>query len=257
MTASIKQYVNLDFQKTNQLLNVRAHNVTTTERTALGALLTLDNLGLHVFDTDLGQTFYWVAPGAWDNAIKKIEGAMVYQNAVTDLAVAPVNPEKGFVYMYNGDPGELIWPDQTFLPSAVVEKQDLVIYAGEDKWDVVQGNSEKATEILAGKVKLATTELTNLGVNDTDVITPKKLKGYADHTKIARVFYNDVVDLEAGVAFEIEHNLALQNKDAFNFKVSDSTGQEVSVVCNSVDINKISLTSNITVTGLKVTVIGF
>jgi hypothetical protein len=257
MTASIKQYVNLDFQKTNQLLNARAHNVTTAERIALAASLTADNLGLHVLDIDLGQTFYWVNPGKWDNGIKKIEGAMVYQNAITDLEVAPLNPEKGFVYMYNGEPGELIWPDQTFLPSAVVEKQDLVIYAGEDKWDVVQGNSEKATEILAGKVKLATTELTNLGVNDTDAVTPKKLKGYADHTKIARVFYSDTVDLVAGTPFEVEHGLALQNKDAYTVNVNDSTGQEVSVVCNSVDINKISLTSNIAVTGLKVTVIGF
>lgn len=257
MTASIKQYVNLDFQKTNQLLNSRVHNVTTTERTALGALLTVDNLGLHVFDTDLGQSFYWVFPGVWDNGIKKIEGAMVYQSAISDLAVAPVDPQKGFVYMYNGDPGELTWPDQTFLPSAVVEKQDLVIYAGENKWDVVQGNSEKATEILAGKVKLATTELTNLGVNDTDVVTPKKLKGYADHTKIARVFYADEVDLVAGTAFELEHGLALQNKDAYTVNVNDSTGQEVSVLSASVDINKISLTSNIAVTGLKVTVIGF
>lgn len=257
MIPSIKQYVSLDLQKTNQLLNSRVHNVTTSERTTLGALLTVDNLGLHVFDTDLGQTFYWVAPGQWDNGIKKIEGAMVYQNAISDLAIAPLNPQKGFVYMFNGDPGQLAWPGQTFSPSGVVEKQDLVVYAGDSKWDVIQGNSEKATEILAGKVKLATTELTNLGVNDTDVVTPKKLKGYANHTKIARVFYSDVVDLVAGTPFELEHGLALQNKDAYNVNVNDSTGQEVSVLCASVNNNKISLTSNIAVTGLKVTVIGF
>jgi hypothetical protein len=39
--------------------------VTTAERMVLSAKLTTDNFGMHVLDTDLGQTFYWVAPGEW------------------------------------------------------------------------------------------------------------------------------------------------------------------------------------------------
>jgi hypothetical protein len=257
MTANIKQYVDLDFQKTNQLLNVRTHNLTTAQRTALVADLLPENAGLHVFDTDLGQTFYWALPGQWTNGVKTIEGAMVYQNAISDLAVAPLNPQKGFVYMFNGEPGQLAWPDQTFSPSGVVEKQDLVVYAGDNKWDVVQGNTEKATELLAGKVKIATTVITNLGVNDADAVTPAKLKGYTDHRKIARVFYSGTVDLVASVAFEITHGLGLQDKDAFTLKISNSSGQEVSVASTGINTNKISLTSNISVNGLKVTVIGF
>ena len=41
----------------------------------------------------------------------------------------------------------------------------------------------QATEAVAGKAKIATTTIAQAGTNDTDIITPAKLKGYLD-TKV-------------------------------------------------------------------------
>ena len=68
--------------------------------------------------------------------------------------------------------------------------------------------------------------------------------------------YTASVDLVADTAFTVSHNLGLVNKDAFTINTMHA-GEQVSVQVSSVDVNTITLTSAVGVTGLRVSLIGF
>jgi len=53
-----KYYRNIDLLA-NQLLNSRLHNITTADRVALGATLTIGSKGYMVYDTDLLKPYFW------------------------------------------------------------------------------------------------------------------------------------------------------------------------------------------------------
>jgi hypothetical protein len=72
-----------------------------------------------------------------------------------------------------------------------------------------------------------------------------------------RVFFDGAVSLAANTPLTVEHNLNLQNKDAFTIRVADSTGSDVSVDVDSVSVNSLTINSAIAATNVKVTVIGY
>lgn len=55
----------------------------------------------------------------------------------------------------------------------------------------------------------------------------------------------------------VAHNLALTDKDSFIARIADSTGSEISLDIDSVDVDSFTLRSLVALTGVKVTVVGF
>jgi len=79
-----KYYRNIDLLA-NQLLNSRLHNITTADRVALGATLTIGSKGYMVYDTDLLKPYFW--DGAqWAAAGGAVWGSIIGTiTAQTDL----------------------------------------------------------------------------------------------------------------------------------------------------------------------------
>lgn len=254
--ASKDYYHDLDLKLVSQFKNTRAHNVTTVQRNSLSSGLNSAHIGLHVFDSDLGLTFYWEGT-QWTNGVPVIAGAMTFRGSYTSLTTTPANKQAGDTYVYTGVKGDITWTDQTISPNATVENGDMLVYRGDDEWDVVQGNNIRATTEVSGTVRLSSDAAAIAGENATDAVTASNLKAVIDSKKLPRVFFNAAVTLEANVAFTVAHNLGLQHKDAFTSRVADTSGSDVSVDIDSVDVNSITLTSAIAATGIKVTVIGF
>lgn len=253
---SEKQYYHdLDLVEVGQFLRFRVHNATTAARTALGGSLGAGNDGLHIWDTDEKQQYYWDGT-QWVQGVQTITGAMIYKGAHSDLANAPSSPEVGYVYrMTTG--GTLTWAGQTFQPNAEVQVGDSVIYAGSDTWDVYQGDADEATETTLGLVEIATQAEANAGTDATRVITPATLAGVLANLKLAKTYYEESITLVATTPKTITHNLALSNKDTFTIRVCNSSGSDISVDVDSVDVNSLTLTSFVGLTNVKVTVIGY
>lgn len=249
-------YHDLDLKLVSQMVNARTHNVTTAERTNLAGVLNGQHRGLHVWDTDLKLTFYWDGTG-WDSGVPLIAGAMTYKGAYTSLTTAPADASVGDTHVYTGVAGLLTWEGQTFSPSNDIEPGDQLVYRGDDIWDVLQGNNVKATTDISGLVKLATSAQVIAGVDAENAVTSEGLKAFIDVKKMPRVFFSSSISLPANTPFTLAHNLGLQHKDAFTIRVADSTGSDVSVDVDSVDINSLTLTSSIAQNAVKVTVIGY
>lgn len=248
-------YHNIDLKEVSQLLNARIHNVTTAERTTLGGGLNTDHIGLHVWDTDESLQYYWDGT-QWVQGVTTITGAMIYKGTHGDLTTEPSGKEIGHVYVLTTG-GTITWAGQTIEPNTTVQANDQVIYRGGDIWDVVQGDADEATELVLGLIELATQAEVNTGTDATRAVTPATLQGKIDSLSLAKTYYNNAANIPAITPLTITHNLGLQNKDAFTIRVSDSSGSDIGVDVDSVDVNSLTLTSLLPVTGAKVTVIGF
>ena len=71
-----------------------------------------------------------------------------------------------------------------------------------------------------------------------------------------RGYFDDSLDTVADTPLTVTHSLGLTNKDAFIAQVKDSTGKVVFVEINSVDVNSLTITTSISLTGLKIFVTG-
>ena len=77
------------------------------------------------------------------------------------------------------------------------------------------------------------------------------------HSELMKKYFNSSVSLTADVAQTITHNLALTNKDYFTIRVADSTGADIEVQVVSVGVTSLEITSSVSITGVKVCIIGF
>lgn len=248
-------YHDISLEKISQLLNARIHNITTSDRTTLAGTLNSTHEGLLVWDTDLKYQFYWNG-SAFVAGTQPVTGAMVYQGAYASLTTVPPGAQVGYVYVIT-TAGTLTWAGQTFNPSADVQVNDQVVYRGSNVWDVLQGNSVQATDVALGVVELATQAEVNAGSDAARVVTPATLTSFTNTKAFAKTYFASSVTTVANTAFTVTHNLGLQNKDAFTISVKNSSGSEVSVDVDSVDVNSLTITTAIALTGLKVCVIGF
>lgn len=254
-----KQFAyDIDLLKVSQLRNTRIHNVTTTERTALDAVLNGDNEGLHVWDTTEKLQYYWdgtqFVTGVSGSGIA---GAMVYKGAYSSLTTAPTTPEIGYTYVFTGTAGDLTWADQTFFPSASIQPQDSIIYRGGDIWDIYEGNNQYATEITEGNIRLASNAVAIAGTDTLAAITAAALQAVLDARMLARVKFINPVTTVANTPLDIVHNLNLQNKDAYTISIKDSNSEEIEVFVKSIDQNTVRITTAISMANLKVTIIGY
>lgn len=252
MPAIKEIYHSLDFKQVSELLNVRIQNLTTTERNTLASSLNSTNMGLVVYDTTEKTLYTWSGTSF---ETSKVQGVMTYKGTVTSLTTSPSNPATGDTYVFTGTPGTLSWSSQTFSPSADIEVGDLLIYRGSNTWDIVEGNDVAATESVSGNVTLASQSEVNAG-SGNKVVTSATLSGFVSNKKLAKTYFA-TVNIEALTPLQVTHNLALQNKDAFIARVATADGSEISLDVDSVDVNSINLTSSVSLTGVRVFVVGF
>lgn len=242
-------YHNLDLVRVSELKNARIHNVTTAERATLGSSLGGSNIGLVVFDTNEEVPYFWGDQG-WVSVGATINGAMVLRGVVAFDSVEPVAPEVGDFYVFN-TAGTNTWEGST-----VVEIGDSVVWDG-TTWQFIQTNITNASETTAGVIEIATQTEVNTGTDTNRAVTPATLSGYLDNQAVARTYFASGLSLTANTPLTVNHNLGLQNRNAFTISVFNTTNEAVSVKVTSTNTNSLTLTSSVALAGVSVTIIGF
>lgn len=249
-------YTDISLNRVGQAVDFRVHNLTTSQRDTLAAALGAAHEGLHVWDTDQKKQYYWNG-SAFVAGVDTVAGAMQYKGAHTSLTTAPVGFDIGYTYVFTGTAGTLTWAGQTFLPDAEIQPQDVLIYRGSNTWDIIQGDDDYATETVEGNVRLASQSTVNGGTNTTDVIVPATLQGFVNARGFAKTYFANGVNTTALTPLTITHGLSLQNKDSYVISVKDSNSQEITVSVTSVTVNTLDILSSVSLSNLKVTVVGF
>lgn len=253
-------YVDIDGLNVNQIIGWRLHNVTTAERTALGATLGAGNAGLKVYDTDLSIEYTWDG-AAFVDPSASIVGAVIFKDEITDLS-DPVNVEAVAGYQYViGTAGTLTITGVTFSPSANVEIGDVVTFTSATTAIITQRNDVTASETVEGNIALATEAETIAGVVANKAVTPENfqlgLTDRLDTNQFSRSFFQTGITLVNNTPFTVTHSLDLFDKDAFTVRVCDSSGSEINVDVDSVDVDSITLTARPGATGVKVFLTGY
>lgn len=252
-----KYYHDLDLVGVSQIKNARKHNVTQAEMDSLSLALGAEHKGLFIYNTETEESSTWNGSEFKIDA-PKVQGAMVYQSAITSPTAMPSGELlQGYTYVYTGPDATLSWADQTFYPDASIETNDQIIYRGNGIWDIYDGSEELANETVAGIVKRATAANTMQGTEADTFVSPATLTAYRNNRKLTTVYFADGVSLTANVPFTVQHNLNLQNKDAFTVRIADTDGYNISASVQSKDLNSIEITSSVSLTAVKITLIGF
>lgn len=246
----------VSLNRVGQLVDFRVHNLSTTERNTLAAALNSTHEGLHVWDTTEKRQYYWDGT-MFIAGVPIPAGAMQYKGAHTSLTTAPAMPEVGYTYVFTGTAGTLTWAGQTFLPDAEIQPQDVLIYRGDNIWDIVQGDDDYATETVEGNIRIANQALVNGGTNTTDAVVPATLQGFVNARGFAKTYFVNGINTTALTPFTINHGLSLQNKDSYVISVKDSNSQEITVSVTSVNTNSLDILTSISLSNLKITVVGF
>lgn len=247
-------YHNLDLVKVNQIMNFRVHNVTTSERTTLGGTLSTGHVGLEVWDTDESRALFWNG-SAWVDSTPRIEGAMSYKGAVSDLTTTPSDPAVGDTYRIS-TAGQITWSGQTISPNDIVAIGDSIVYRGSNVWDVYEGNAQQASTTVSGLARFATNAEAKARTASDLSVTPLALNEVLKDLGIpvAKAFLSQ--DLTADTALELTHNFNLANKNNFTISVKDSTGSVIDVDVDAIDGNRLTVTSSVALTGVNVFVVG-
>lgn len=254
--ATEKYYHDIDMVGVSQLKNARKHNVTQAQMDALATVLGQENVGLFIYNTDTQESSTWTGSQFKIDA-PKVMGAMVYKGAISAPDAMPSDVLAGYSYMYTGPAATLSWADQTFEPRTNIQTNDMIIYRGENVWDIYDGYEELATETMPGIAMRASIANTKAGIEADTFVTPAGLSAFVSSHKLTTVYFADNLALSANVPLTIQHNMNLQFKDAFTIRVADSTGASISTQSTSVDVNSITLTSSVDLSGVKVTIVGF
>lgn len=242
-------YHDINLENVSQLKNARIHNITTTDRGTLGGGLNSSNKGLLVFDTDLSEFYFWDGT-AWVAIGGVSTGAMVLQGVVAFNAAEPGTPSTGDYYIFSSA-GTNTWEGST-----VVQTGDSAVWDG-TAWKFIQGNAVSSSETIEGLIEIATQAETNAGSDDLRAVTPAKLTSFANTKQFAKMYSANVASVIAETPTTVTHNLNLSNRDAFVINVMDSGNSQISVDVDSVDANSITISSSITLSNVRVTIIGF
>jgi hypothetical protein len=242
------KYSSIDGQKVSELLNFRAHNVTTAQRTTLAGTLSSTNKGLSVWDTDLSKPYWW--DGSAFQTPAAVAGAMTFKGIVAFGAAEPSSPATGDTYIFSTA------GTNTWNTSDVVQIGDSAIWNGTD-WSFLQGNFLAASESVAGVIEIATQAETNTGTDDLRAVTPLKLATYATTKAFAKTYFNSSLTLVANTPLTVTHSLNLQNKNAFCVSLMNSADSAFDADIDAVDVNSFTITSGVAASSVKVTVIGF
>lgn len=270
MTAK-KYFHDLDLQNILQLIGARFQNVDNADESTLAGALGENNKGLMIFNTE-EQLAGADAPGVfkvWNGSAfvaqaLNVDGDVVFKGAYdASLAIDDIGQPQtieavaGYQYVVTvagtfnaGTSGVTLQGNQEFKPG------DMLIFTSASEAYAIQRNIDAASETVAGLIELATQAEVSAG-DAARAVTGATLAGHLASINACRGYFEPGVDLVALTPKTVTHNLNLTDKDAFTIRVSDSSGSDVSVDVDSVDINSLTLTSVVGVTGLRVTVTGF
>jgi len=245
-----KQYfVDLDGQKLNILKDWRMNPLTAAQILTLASSLNGTNTGLMVWDTTNSKSQTWDGTAFVDSNVLST-GALIYKGGIAFDATAPATPATGWFYKFTTG-GVNTWNGSNLT----VVAGDEVYYSG-SAWELIANESSvTASETVAGIAELATQAEVNAITDDARIITPLKLGSYVSTKQFARSYFSASEALVANTPKTITHGLALSNKNAFNVNVMASDSQIV-VDIDSVDVNSITITSNIAST-VSVFITGF
>ncbi len=255
---------NLDLLGVAQLLNARIHNVTDAQETALAGTLGAANDGLAIWNVSGAQKVLKVWDGtqfvqqaievAGDVIFRGVLAAVDYNQLDGSYTTGPANRVSGSEYVI-GEAGTLdIDGVTTYVPSASVEVGDRILFTAPDTVYVIQRNDEEATETTLGNVRLATQAEVLTGTQATEAVTPATLQGKMVSQGYTRQ-YTTTVDIVAGVASTVTHNLNLVDRDAFDVTCVHGN-KELSLEVTSVDANSLEVRGLVSRTGIRVTVQG-
>ncbi len=208
---------------------------------------------------DGGVTFAKLATGAWTDSITGNSSVkLTTENAVktyVDAAVAGIgNLEGGFAAgsatEFPTAAGGTKKGDYWYVTSngtvngAILKVGDVIIAAINNPnvntttdWIILQTNVDQATETVAGIAKIATQAETNTGTNDTNIVTPLKLKTFFD-TAVGGYAAN--VGNGSSLSFAVTHNL--NTLDVIVQVVEVSTGDTVFTDVARTSVNVVTVT---------------
>jgi len=190
--AARKYFVDLDLNY-NTLTNAVLENTTA-------ASITNPETGQIIFDTGSKTLKYWNGK-TWQSSETRMEGALQYKGSVIDLEnqnpnTKIENPQTGDLYVFAcaGTSYYFTGDDR-----GKVEEGDFAIFNG-STWDVIQGNTEIATESTFGLVQLApSAELDSLNpqTDGNKVVTVKSFRDWANNPQRPvvkkRIFPNTLI----------------------------------------------------------------
>lgn len=100
-------------------------------------------------------------------------------------------------------------------------------------WMVAESNRTQATESTLGVAKIATQTITNTGTNDTDIVTPLKLKGYVDTSVVAGAgMVKNTNDFDIVAA---DNSLTI-NADDMQVKIGNTNGTSLEVSTTGLEL---------------------
>jgi hypothetical protein len=111
-------------------------------------------------------------------------------------------------------------------------------------WMVAESNRDQATESTLGVAKIATQTITNAGTNDTDIVTPLKLKTYVDGSILAGAGM-----VKNGNNFDVvaaDNSLTI-NADDMQVKIGNTNGTSLETTATGVELAS-AITGNRTFT---------
>ncbi len=240
-------YTGHDFKKVGIIKDARINPLSAADRATLAATLGAGHVGLLTTDDVTGLLYTWNGT-AFVFAVTAAQSGLTPKGNVAYNAAEPVAPTIGDLYVFSSA------GVNTWNTSDTVQIGDQVYWDG-TVWQFIQANVIDATETVPGIAEIATQAETNTGTDDARFVTPLKLASHEATKQYSKTYFASGITLVADTPYTITHSLALQNRDAFvaDFKVGNSS---VDVDFDSIDINSLSVTSNVAVTG-TITVIGF
>lgn len=210
---------------------------------------------------DGGVTFSKLASAAWTDSISGNSSVKVTtENAVktyVDNAVASLgNLEGGFdaatasafpTSVGGTKKGDYWYANSNGTVNGIIFKVGDVLIANKDAastsltsdWIFLQTNIDQAKETVAGIAEIATQAETNAGTNDTNIVTPLKLKTFFD-TAVGGYAAN--VGNGSSTSFVVTHNL--NTLDVIVQVVEISTGDTVYTDVARTSVNAVTVTFN-------------
>lgn len=251
---AVKQfYHDIDLAKVGQLLNARAQVVTDVEMTALAATLGSAHTGLFVYNTDQKKNFTFNGTSFIADAIDTI-GDVIFKGIINTTNAETVEKVNGFQYVVD-TAGTLAATGVTFSPNGEVDAGDIVLFTSATTAHIIQRNDVNATETVAGNVELATAAETTAGTDTIRAVTPAGLAAAMTGNLYTRQHSQVLTTVDANTPVTVTHGLALVNRDAFVVNVMAGNAP-ISVEIDSLDANSITITSNVALTDVRVTVVG-
>jgi hypothetical protein len=232
--ASKKFFVDIDLQK-QQLKQVRIENVVN----ASGVSTPVS--GQMVFDTTRSRMAFYNGT-SWEFLNQVAVDTINYKGAIAHDGLVS-NPDVGDMYIFNSA------GTATNFGGAVVQVGDFAIYNG-SSWDIIQGNVVSASESTAGIVRLATSEETITGTDNTIATSPANITAWAtqsDKTVVRkRVYAGEPLSTTPNV---LTHGIGSDNPMVMVYE--DSTGAEI--ICDIIKgSGTVTVTTNTAVTATVV-----